>query len=109
MSASFRVARSISAAQCRDARAVLGWCRAQLATYSSVAVRTILDFEREARVPRARTLTALVQCFETVGVILVAENGDGCRPAAASAGPSEGERPPGGLPHVAVGDQSGSL
>jgi transcriptional regulator with XRE-family HTH domain len=79
MSGAVRIARSISAAQCREARAILGWRREQLATYSSVAMRTILDFERGARAPRARTLTALSQCFETAGVILVAENGDGRR------------------------------
>lgn len=71
-----RIARSISAAQCSEARAVLGWRQAQLATYSSVAIRTILDFERGARAPRARTLTALAECFETAGVIFVDENGD---------------------------------
>ena len=77
MGGAVRIARSISAAQCREARAILGWRRAQLATLSSVAMRTIVDFERQARAPRARTLTSLAQCFESAGVIFVAENGDG--------------------------------
>jgi transcriptional regulator with XRE-family HTH domain len=77
MKSAIRAARTISAAQCRAARALLDWPREQLATYSSVAIRTIVDFERGARAPRARTLTSLAECFEAAGVILVEENGDG--------------------------------
>jgi transcriptional regulator with XRE-family HTH domain len=77
MSGAVRIARSISAAECREARTMLGWRLAQLATYSSVAIRTIVDFEEGVRAPRARTLTALAECFETAGVIFVEGNGDG--------------------------------
>jgi hypothetical protein len=40
-------------------------------------MRTIVDFERGARAPRARTLTALAECFETAGVIFAEENVEG--------------------------------
>jgi len=79
MSRAARTQRSISAAQCWAARSMLGWRRAQLATYSSVAIQTIVNFEKDTRSPRVRTLTALTECLETAGVIFVEENSEGPR------------------------------
>ncbi len=68
---------SFTTAQCRAARGLLGWSRAQLAEKSKVAVKTIADFEREARTPYDRTLADLRRAFESAGVLFVEENGDG--------------------------------
>ena len=67
----------ITAAQCCGARAMLGWSREQLAGASKVALRTIVDFEREARKPRHATLDVIQRALESAGVIFVEENGDG--------------------------------
>jgi transcriptional regulator with XRE-family HTH domain len=59
---------TISAAQCRAARALLDWPRESLASESGVALRTIVDFERGARAPRDATLASLARCLEAAGV-----------------------------------------
>ena len=58
----------ISAAQCRAARALLGWSREELASAADVGLRTIVDFERGARDPHQATLAALERAFEIAGV-----------------------------------------
>lgn len=68
---------SISAAQCRAARAILDWSRDKLAEKSAVALRTIVDFERGARAPRDATLLSLRTSFEAAGVEIIDENGGG--------------------------------
>jgi transcriptional regulator with XRE-family HTH domain len=67
----------ITSAQCRAGRALIDWSRDKLAETSKVALRTIVDFERDARNPRAVTLIALQGALESEGVIFIAENGDG--------------------------------
>lgn len=67
----------ITAAQCRAARALRDCSRETLAVESGVALRTIVDFERGARVPRADTLQKIRAALEKAGVILVEENGEG--------------------------------
>jgi len=67
---------SISAAQCRGARAMLGWSREELADASSVHLRTIVDFEREARSPRAATFEALEAAFNRAGISFFTESGN---------------------------------
>jgi transcriptional regulator with XRE-family HTH domain len=67
----------ITSAQCRAGRALIGWSRDQLADASKVALRTIVDFERDAREPREVTLDAIQRALEAAGVIFVAENGVG--------------------------------
>ncbi|WP_041247747.1 helix-turn-helix domain-containing protein [Komagataeibacter medellinensis] len=64
-------------AQCRAARALLNWSQSQLEAASQVAKKTIADFEREARTPYPRTLTALRTALEAAGVEFIAENGGG--------------------------------
>jgi transcriptional regulator with XRE-family HTH domain len=58
----------MTSAQCRGARAMLGWSREQLAGASKVALRTIVDFEREAREARHATLAAIQRALESAGV-----------------------------------------
>ncbi len=58
----------LTAPQCRAARALLDWSRDQLAEASKVALRTIVDFEREARSPHRATLEALQRALEAAGV-----------------------------------------
>ncbi|WP_353640937.1 transcriptional regulator [Mesorhizobium sp. WSM2239] len=67
----------LTSAQCRAARALIEWSRDQLADASKVAVRTIVDFERNAREPREVTKDALRRALEIAGVIFVDENGEG--------------------------------
>lgn len=67
----------ISAAQCRAARAILDWSRETLASASAIHLRTIVDFEREARLPRATTLDALQAALEDAGVAFLVDNGKG--------------------------------
>lgn len=67
----------ITPAQCRAGRALINWSRDKLAETSKVALRTIVDFEREARSPRELTLDAIQAALESAGVIFVAENGEG--------------------------------
>jgi transcriptional regulator with XRE-family HTH domain len=55
-------------AQCRAARALLDWSQAQLAEASSVATKTIADFERGSRTPYDRTLADLRRALEAAGV-----------------------------------------
>jgi transcriptional regulator with XRE-family HTH domain len=68
---------AISAAQCRAARGLLNWSREELALASNVALRTIVDFEREARAPRATTLKALQTGLEQAGVAFLPDHGKG--------------------------------
>lgn len=56
---------------------MLGWSREELAEASSVHLRTIVDFERNARSPRAATLKSLRVAFESCGVSFLADNGRG--------------------------------
>ena len=64
-------------AQCRAARALLGWSRMDLATAAKVADRTITDFERGARKTYPRTLRDIEEAFEAAGVEFIDENGGG--------------------------------
>ena len=65
---------AITAAQCRAGRALLDWSRDKLAAKAGSALRTIVDFERGAREPRAATIEALRRALEAAGVEFT--NGD---------------------------------
>jgi hypothetical protein len=69
--------RTITSAQCRAGRALLKWSRDELAEASGVALRTIIDFERDARAPRGATLHSPAGALEAAGVVFVDENGHG--------------------------------
>jgi transcriptional regulator with XRE-family HTH domain len=68
---------SISASQCRAARALLDWSQDQLAENAQVARATIADFERNARVPMRNNLVSIVSSLEAAGVAFIPENGEG--------------------------------
>jgi len=63
--------------RCRATLALLDWSRDELAAKSGAALRTIVDFERGARVPRDSTFHAIRTALEAAGVIFVEENGHG--------------------------------
>jgi transcriptional regulator with XRE-family HTH domain len=65
---------SILPAQCRAARALLGWSQAQLAHEAAVSKQTLVDFERGARQPYPRTLADIRAALEAAGVEFT--NGD---------------------------------
>lgn len=56
---------------------MLEWSRAHLAGASQVSERTIVDFERGARVPQASTKLALKTALEKAGIEFIDENGGG--------------------------------
>jgi len=58
----------ISAAQCRSARALLGWSVAKLASAASVSASAIDDFEAERRAPMPAVVGPIRRAFEPVGI-----------------------------------------
>ncbi len=62
------MALTISPAQCRAARALLGWGQKDVARRSEVNLKTIADFERGARTPFPRTLRDVIAAFEAGGI-----------------------------------------
>jgi transcriptional regulator with XRE-family HTH domain len=68
---------SLTSAQCRAARALIGWSQDQLAAASKVAKATIANFETGKRTPYARTLDDVREVLEAAGVVFVDENGSG--------------------------------
>lgn len=68
---------SISAAQCRAARALLDWTQEQLAENAQVARATIADFERNSRSPMRNNMVSIRSTLEAAGIELVEENGGG--------------------------------
>lgn len=67
----------ITSAQCRAARALVGWSQDQLATSSKVAKATIANFEAGKREPYERTLADIQTALEAAGVQFIPENGGG--------------------------------
>ncbi len=63
----------ISAAQCRAARALVGWSQDQLADASKVAKATIANFELGKRTPYDRTLADIAAALEAAGITFLAE------------------------------------
>ena len=68
---------SISPAQCRGARGLLGWSQSDLSQASKTATKTIADFERGAREPYPRTLEDVRGALENAGIEFIDENGGG--------------------------------
>jgi transcriptional regulator with XRE-family HTH domain len=61
----------ISAAQCRSARALLGWSIAKLASAAAVSASAIDDFEAERRAPVPAVAGPIRHAFEPVGVVFL--------------------------------------
>jgi DNA-binding XRE family transcriptional regulator len=64
-----------SPAQCRGARAILGWTQRQLAESAGVARKTIADFEAATRPLRLRTRRDITRALEAAGVAFTSLNG----------------------------------
>ncbi len=58
----------VSAAQCRAARALLGWTQANLADQAGIARRTVAHFEVGRRALLVRTRREIMQTFERAGI-----------------------------------------
>jgi transcriptional regulator with XRE-family HTH domain len=65
----------ISAAQCRAARALIGWSQDQLASSSGVSKATIANFETSLRLPQGRTLQEIKTALERVGIEFIGQEG----------------------------------
>jgi transcriptional regulator with XRE-family HTH domain len=68
---------TLTAAQARAARGLLGMTQVQLAIESGVSLSTIAHFERGQRQPAPDNLAALQRAFEAAGVEFLDENGGG--------------------------------
>ena len=62
---------TITAEQCRAARALLRWSQPQLADATGIARETIAHFERGARIPHASNLKIIRAALEAAGVIFI--------------------------------------
>ncbi|MCJ2045590.1 helix-turn-helix transcriptional regulator [Methylobacterium sp. J-078] len=67
----------ISSAQCRAARALLGWTREELAGASSVSKMTLADFETDKRKPYDRTLRDIEGALRKAGLAFCFDDEDG--------------------------------
>ena len=67
----------ISAAQCRSARAILGWSVAKLASAASVRASAIDDFETERRAAPA-VARRIRRAFEPVGILFLRDDDVAC-------------------------------
>src|SRR4051812_39478208 len=74
--------QTASPAQCRAARALLGWTQATLAERSSVARKTIAEFEIGARQLRFRTRRDITAALEAGGLVFLWDH-DGPQPGGA--------------------------
>lgn len=62
---------SITAAQCRAARALINWSQDDLAKASKVGRATLANFESEKSTPYERTLRDIQSSLEEAGVIFI--------------------------------------
>ena len=67
----------ITTSQCKGGRAMLDLSRKQLASLANIAERTLVDFERGARVPYENNLRAIKKALEIAGIEFIPENGSG--------------------------------
>ncbi len=67
----------ITPAQCREARALLGWPRDRLAERSGVPFASLGKFERGATPLHAEAHAAIREAFEAAGVTFVPQTGGG--------------------------------
>ncbi len=67
---------SISPAQCRAARSLIGWSQDKLSEASKVAKATIANFEAGKRSPYERTLDDIQAALEEAGVVFISEGNE---------------------------------
>ena len=68
---------TISPAQCRGARAMVGMSQPELATAARVGLSTVSNFEQGKSVPMAKNMLDIIAALESAGVEFVEENGGG--------------------------------
>ena len=68
---------SITAAQCRAARGLLGWTQQTLADRAGIGTVAINQLENDVSQPRRATLDVIRRAFEAAGVEFIDENGGG--------------------------------
>ena len=68
---------NISAAQCRAARALLGWSQEELSKNAQVSRAAIADFELNKRTLMRQNLISVRCALEAGGVTFIPENGQG--------------------------------
>ncbi len=66
---------SLTAGQCRAARALLNWSQAELVMRSGVSQAALANFERGASAPYPRTLRDLFETFEKAGIEFLSDEG----------------------------------
>lgn len=67
----------LSPDQCRAARGLLNWTRAQLAEYAGVSRSTVRDFERGRHEPHRAAEALLIQALERGGIRLLPAEREG--------------------------------
>jgi len=67
----------ITPAQCRAARALLGWSQQDLATSAKVGLVTVHQLEAGTSQPRHATVDVVRRALEAAGVEFIDENGGG--------------------------------
>lgn len=67
----------ITSAQCRAARALIGWTQQDLALAAGIGKVTVRQFEIGNAEPRQATLTVMKMALEAAGVEFIDENGGG--------------------------------
>lgn len=70
--------KSVTASQCRAARALLNWGQPELAARCGMHVQTICHFEQNIGSPTQKTLFKITKALESAGIEFF-ENGDGLR------------------------------
>jgi transcriptional regulator with XRE-family HTH domain len=68
---------SITPAQCRAARGLLGWTQQTLSERAGVGTVAVNQFENELSQPRRATLEVVRRAFEAAGIEFIEENGGG--------------------------------
>ena len=64
-------------AQCRAARALIGWSQLNLAKAAEVGVVSVRQFERDTTEARRATIAAIRRALEAAGVSFIDGNGEG--------------------------------
>jgi transcriptional regulator with XRE-family HTH domain len=64
-------------AQCKSARALIGWNQLSLANAAQVGVVSVRQFERGTTEPRRATIAVIRRALEAAGVIFIDGNGEG--------------------------------
>lgn len=68
---------SLSPAQCRAGRALLGMTQPELAEKAGLGLSTIVDFEKTRRQISAEATSAIKKALEKSGILFIAKNGGG--------------------------------